>query len=176
MPLSGYLILIRRNRANCEENQAQAGSQRGKMLLVRTHLDRSEIHGMGLFADELIPEGTLIWKFMDGFDAIIPADQVKSLPEVVREYIDRYGYLKPEGGGFVLCGDDARFFNHSDYPNTISLSQEITVALRDINKGEELTCNYYEFDATAENHFKREHRNGKISEIRAWSLRYEIEP
>jgi len=33
------------------------------MFLVKTYLDKSKIRGIGLFADEFIPKGTLIWKF-----------------------------------------------------------------------------------------------------------------
>lgn len=129
------------------------------MLVIRTYIERSPIHGMGLFADEFIPAGTVIWQLMPGFDSIIPEREIQGLPPVVRDYVDRFGYLNKEIQGYVLCADDARFFNHSDEPNTVSVSQEITVALHDIEKGQELTCNYFEFDATAQNHFSREARN-----------------
>ncbi|MCB1169636.1 MAG: SET domain-containing protein [Leptospiraceae bacterium] len=126
--------------------------------MVRTYIEKSSIHGMGLFADEFIPAGAVIWQLMPGFDSIIAETEIQGLPPVVRDYVDRFGYLNPEIKGYVLCADDARFFNHSDEPNTVSLSQEVTVALQDIQKGQELTCNYFEFDATAENHFSREQR------------------
>ena len=48
---------------------------------------------------------------------------------------------------YELCSDDARFFNHSDEPNTGSISNDTDVALRDIQQGEELTCDYRTFDA-----------------------------
>jgi hypothetical protein len=53
-------------------------------------------------------------------------------------------------GLYVLCGDDARFLNHSENPNCFDFysgeEQDITVAERDIYLGEELTCNYALFD------------------------------
>ncbi len=50
----------------------------------------------------------------------------------------------------MLCGDDARFFNHSDTPNCFDFPDErggTTVAARDIDPGEELTSDYASFDA-----------------------------
>ncbi len=51
---------------------------------------------------------------------------------------------------YVFCGDDARYFNHSDTPNTRGEESEDgygeTYALRDIEAGEELTGDYNEFD------------------------------
>ena len=54
---------------------------------------------------------------------------------------------------YILCADDARFFNHSDNPTCIdsdSIPDEegIDVAARDLESGEELTCNYKVFDAS----------------------------
>jgi SET domain-containing protein len=42
----------------------------------------------------------------------------------------------------VLCGDNARYMNHSDQSNTGNGDHETTVALRGIQVGEELTDNY----------------------------------
>jgi hypothetical protein len=33
------------------------------MLLVKTTIAPSPIHGIGLFADQFIPQGTRIWEF-----------------------------------------------------------------------------------------------------------------
>ncbi|MBI38196.1 MAG: SET domain-containing protein-lysine N-methyltransferase [Leptospiraceae bacterium] len=126
------------------------------MLLVRTYVERSSIHGLGLYADQFIAEGSVIWELMPGFDFVVQEKELENRPAVIRDYVDRYGYYSESSQGFVICADDARFFNHSDFPNTISISQDLTLALRDIEKGEELTCNYYEFDATAVQHFSRE--------------------
>lgn len=75
------------------------------MLLVKTRLGISSIHGIGLFADELIPKGTVTWRFM----------------------------------------------NHSADPNIVALPGDtsrygVDVANRDIQPGEELTCDYGGFD------------------------------
>ena len=56
---------------------------------------------------------------------------------------------------YVLCGDDARFFNHSPSPNCVDIydsshglddAHDVTIAARDILPGEELTCDDALFD------------------------------
>ena len=60
----------------------------------------------------------------------------------------------------MLCADYARFFNHSDDPNvrnTDDSSQNgwcVDRAARDITRGEELTCDYREFDADFDQKFE----------------------
>ena len=114
------------------------------MLLVKTKKGVSAIHGIGLFADEFIPEGRAIWIFHPGFDQRWPSSALTDLPEPARAQLEHYGYTNMVGD-LVLCADDARFFNHSSDPNTkdVAGSEEgITVAARDIFPHEEITCDY----------------------------------
>ena len=37
-------------------------------MTVKTIIKESDIHGIGLFADEFIPKGTKIWEFTPNFD------------------------------------------------------------------------------------------------------------
>jgi uncharacterized protein len=121
------------------------------MLLVKTKIETSKIHGIGLFADEFIPKGTLVQKFAPGFDLIILESELQKLSEPARLQFLKYAY-KNKRGEYILCFDDTRFLNHSDNPNLISNDpgDEIDVAARDIQRGEELTVNYREFDADVE--------------------------
>ncbi len=115
------------------------------MLLVRTFVAASPIHGIGLYAAEPIRRGALIWRFEPGLDQIIPPDVVDRSPDCVREHLARYGYVSPQfAGGLVLPFDNTKFMNHSDDPNTDNTT-ELTYAKRDITTGEELTCDYREF-------------------------------
>lgn len=114
------------------------------MLLVRTYVAPSPIHGLGVFAGEPIPRGTPMWRFEPSIDRVIPFERAERLPPAARDFLMTYTYLSPLfPGGYVLNGDHARFLNHSDTPNTDN-SGEITLALRDIAEGEEITCNYGE--------------------------------
>jgi SET domain-containing protein len=86
------------------------------MLLVKTYLDRSAIHGIGLFAAERIPAGTVIWRRSPDIDLLLDVGQLDRLHPAARAQIEKYTYLDQVLGRLVLCGDDARFFNHSDGP------------------------------------------------------------
>ena len=120
------------------------------MLLVKTKIAPSEIEGIGLFADQFIPKDTIIWKFKDGFDLKVSKKDINSLSEFSKEQFKKYCYQNKKTGLYVLCFDDARFFNHSSTPNCIGLDsideEGITIAGRNIKIGEELTCDYEEFD------------------------------
>ncbi len=121
------------------------------MILVKTKIGPGKINGIGLFADQFISKGTLVQKFMPGFDLIIPESEIQKLSEPAREQFLKYAY-KIKGGQYILCFDDTRFLNHSDNPNLISNDpiEEIDIAARDIQKCEELTVNYKEFDADSD--------------------------
>lgn len=116
------------------------------MLRVRTYLCTSPIHGIGLFAAEDIPRGTVIWKF-DGLDLVFPPSVLERLDPVAVEQLKNYAYLDPKQGGYVLCADDGRFMNHADTPNTRE-TETTTVAAEDIKIDDEITCDYRRFDAS----------------------------
>jgi uncharacterized protein len=120
------------------------------MLLVKTRLEKSPIHGIGLFAAEPIRKGTLIWRLDFAIDVQLTASQIETLAPPARAQIRKYSYRDRVLGTYVLCGDDARFFNHAPDPNCLDLPDAkggTTVAARDIAEGEELTCDYAAFDA-----------------------------
>lgn len=122
------------------------------MLLVKTTIGPSAIHGLGIFADQFIPKGTIIWKFQSDFDQSIDPKKVELLSEPSKKQFLTYAYLNIKTQRYTLCFDDARFFNHSEQPNTLddaltSDKEGQTIASKDIHKGEEITCNYKDFDA-----------------------------
>lgn len=122
------------------------------MLVVKTFLAQSPIEGLGLFAAQYIPKGTIVWRFVPGVDALFGADEIGKLPGMTQDVCRRYAYYDRNNKKYVLCGDDARFENHSDDPNTAGVYPEgdpfgMDVATRDIQEGEEITCDYRSFDA-----------------------------
>lgn len=100
------------------------------MLRVRAEVRPSPIHGLGLFALERIPRGTVVWSFDAG------VDQLSSSPAP-------HGYSFRTEHGHIIPGDDAKFINHSATPN-LETTPGLTpaVAVRDIEVGEELTEDY----------------------------------
>jgi SET domain-containing protein len=123
------------------------------MMLVRVHVASSRIHGLGLFAAEAIPRGTPIWRFQPGFDHEFDPAQLAALPSPALEHVRWFGFVNSATGLATLSGDHACFMNHASAPNTGTVTAPTlaptTVALRDIAVGEELTCDYFAFDADA---------------------------
>jgi SET domain-containing protein len=113
------------------------------MLLVRTYLDQSSIHGLGVFADEFIRKGTKVWRFVDGFDRAYSPKEFARLPKAAKTYIQVHGYRVD--GDILLTVDHDHHMNHSERANTHWSNGHI-VASRDIPKGAEITNNYRLFD------------------------------
>jgi SET domain-containing protein len=107
------------------------------MLKVKTYIDKSSINGIGLFSLEFIPKETVVWDLDYGIDIIF-----SFIGE--NEFLNKYCYKDQET--YILCVDDARFMNHSITPNTSNGIGNQTISNKDIQIGEEITCNYFEID------------------------------
>jgi len=127
------------------------------MLTVKAHAKPSPINGLGLFADEKIPKGTIIWKFDSQFDIIFDSKEVATMSKEKQDFLDRYAYVSKESGKLVCSIDDSRFTNHSAKNPSIGIipmlgeTEKCFCALRDIEIGEELIINYRLLDACDEN-------------------------
>ncbi|HMP85612.1 MAG TPA: SET domain-containing protein [Candidatus Paceibacterota bacterium] len=124
------------------------------MILIKSYLKKSGIHGIGLFAKENIPKGKKVWEFTIGFDLSMSKDEVDSLSDAAKEQFLNYAYISKDTGKYILCSDDSRFFNHSNTPNVICAYTSLDkieklecFAGADISFDQELTCNYREFDS-----------------------------
>ncbi len=124
------------------------------MLLIKTIIKSSSIHGIGLFADQDISKGTKIWKFSPGLDLEIKPSDFEKLNQCEKDVILFSGFHSKKTGNYHLSFDNVHFINHSTLGNistdmTVDDIEYPLIANRDIKKGEELTQNYFEFD---ENH------------------------
>lgn len=124
-------------------------------MLIRTKVAPSQIHGLGVFADEFIPKGTILWKYVAGFDLRFSGQDIEKLPDPIQEFIRTYAYVSLISGYYILSPDNARFYNHSKDPNTVGIAMDATygegadIATRDIREGEEITCDYEKEDGDA---------------------------
>ncbi len=129
------------------------------MLLVKSFLKFSDIHGVGCFTAEDIKAGQIVWKFDPVLDVEIDETLISTYPEAIRSFLNMYAYGQHDGGKktFILCGDHARHMNHSENPNLVEAGDgnAYNIAARDIKSGEELTCDYNAFDTDAT--FKLQH-------------------
>ena len=129
------------------------------MLLVKTKVAPSPVHGLGLFADQFIAKGARIWEYNEAVDSRFDASRLVGIAEHEQDDLLKHTYLNPRSGLYVVCGDDARYMNHADEPNTEDIGYDdglvngegVTIAARDIQPGEEILSNYRAFDADARN-------------------------
>lgn len=111
------------------------------MLLVRTYLDRSKIHGVGVFAAEEIDAESLVWEFHPIIDRLISVAEFEMLPLVAKEMVRRHAEFVTAGNFFVLSGDNDRYMNHSENPNIREAGRRM-YSNRRIRTNEEMTCDY----------------------------------
>lgn len=112
------------------------------MLLIKTVLKESSLHGVGVFAAEFIPAGTVIWK--ESFiDKRFPENITNIMEGAVLDWFTEHASLYE--GEWLLDGDNAKYMNHSGMPNTRCHGPNIYSA-KDISIGTELTIDYTEFD------------------------------
>jgi uncharacterized protein len=116
------------------------------MLLVNARVDRSRIHGLGLFAVAPIAKGSEVWRFTPAVDLDLDLKTLEAQPANFRERLLHYGYIDRRLNRYILCSDDARFINHSDEANIrpdFTLDRYgVDIAVRDIAAGEEITVDY----------------------------------
>lgn len=131
----------------------QSNGKMHTMLVVKASAKQSRINGIGLFADERIPKGTVIWKYDPRFDISFSVHDVEGMTPSQKKLIDRYTYLSARQNKYIYSIDDSRFTNHSSQnPNedVVQLPGDIEtsgIANRDIEIGEEILVNYRLFDA-----------------------------
>lgn len=126
------------------------------MLQIKTFKATSKIPnaGIGLFANEDIQTGTVVWRFDEGVDMLYTDEQYTNAPELKKAQIEKHAYYDEASKVWVLCADDAVMFNHSANPNCreekdSKYFQGRVIAVDDIKIGDEITCDYFEFDAKA---------------------------
>lgn len=121
--------------------------------MVKASARTSPLGGLGLFADEHIAIGSIIWRYDPRFDVSFTPEEVEAFDPLQRDFIKRYAYLSKAQGVYILSIDDSRYTNHSAirpnqdtfvFPGDI---EDSGVANRDIEPGEEILANFREFDA-----------------------------
>lgn len=130
------------------------------MMLIKSSVKYSSIHGLGCYAEEDVKKGQVVWKLDPRFDLELDAKELENLNPATLDFFKMYSYGHEANGKktFILCADHARHMNHSDDPNLLEDGNEgLNIAARDIKKGEELTCDYTKFDT--DHAFKLSHKS-----------------
>ncbi|MBF0137611.1 MAG: SET domain-containing protein [Magnetococcus sp. DMHC-1] len=110
------------------------------MLLVKTVIGPSQIHGIGLFANQVIEEGTLVGRLTQ-WDVVVERE---GLPQQLDDFFMDYSIFTDRATqtAFQTYCDNMRFMNHSKQPNCLDRPNGDCVAVRKIYPGEEMTCDY----------------------------------
>jgi len=118
------------------------------MLLVSAASGPSRIHRLGLFSRQAILAGMKIAEYRAGFDIALTPKEVEALPGAARAQFLRHAFYARSLRRYICDGDDGRFTNHSDDPNS---RQEggASYAVRDIRPNEEITLDYRALDGEA---------------------------
>lgn len=117
------------------------------MLIVKTRIGPSRIHGTGLFTLERIPKDGVIWRYRQGFDLRMSREEFIVSARHVREDWLRFAYVSRFSGLLVRSADDYVWMNHSHEANVgvspiFEPPEGYDIALRDIEAGEELSFDY----------------------------------
>ena len=98
--------------------------------------------GRGVRATAPIPRGTIVWA-RDAADEVLSPDEVEALPAKRRAFVHTYGYRDSRGFS-IVCADAGKYVNHSCQPTLRGVGHDVMIAIRDIERGEEITCDYAE--------------------------------
>jgi uncharacterized protein len=96
--------------------------------------------GLGLIATSFIPAGTITW-VKDPLDQILSRDEFIALPYSLKKMVMEYSYETAQGTR-LLCWDIAKYMNHSCECNCYITPWDFEIAIKDIEKGEQLTNDY----------------------------------
>lgn len=115
------------------------------MLIIKTRLDKSLISGIGVFADQDVMKGDIVWRLSKLSVFKISRKDYEELSEQDKRFIhEKDYYWIDDDDSYMIPMDDSRFINHSESPNIIDKDSTTCIASRDIRSGEELTMNYRE--------------------------------
>jgi hypothetical protein len=106
---------------------------------------RNTHKGLGLFAKRSFRMGEILW-LTDEIDVKLPLDVYMRMDAAQKRKVNVYCYLDDQNR-VVIPWDEGKYVNHSCAPNSTGLLQfdNISVALRDIEPGEELVEDYHSY-------------------------------
>jgi uncharacterized protein len=101
--------------------------------------------GMGVFAKRKFNRGEILW-IADDFDVKIPLQTYEKLDMIQKAKFNIYSYLDYDKR-VIVPWDEGKYVNHSCAPNSTGVLQydNISVALHDIEKDEEIVEDYYSY-------------------------------
>lgn len=96
--------------------------------------------GHGVFATKFIPKGTITY-VDDPLEIHIPVDSPLFQHPVLGKVLKTYAILENDGT-YEMSWDYAKHMNHCCHSNTVTTGWGFDVAVRDIEPGEQILCDY----------------------------------
>ena len=126
------------------------------MLTIKTKLKDTGFKGIGVFAEEPVKKGDLVYVFEPDFCKSFQLADIAKLSKAITKSVPKkdikkisalkYRFLKiyatREGQLYWLDLDNTRFINHAHVPNIQFIKGLKAVAVKDIKIGDEITCDY----------------------------------
>ena len=113
------------------------------MMLIDTYLDKSKIHGVGVFSNQNVKKGERIKEVRPEFEMEFHKNNLQAMPLALAKLIDTHAYERKLGTGVLVLGlDNEKYLNHSEDPSV----DDDGIALKDIKIGDEITIDYKDFD------------------------------
>ena len=122
------------------------------MFLYRTEVKpaTNPTMGLGLFALEFIANQSIVWEYKEGFDIRFDPIKLNELNEAQQAHFTKYAWLEKMASDdkeYYYCNADlCGFTNHSKNPN-ISSRGHYTIAIKNIEIGQEILIDNSEFDS-----------------------------
>ena len=118
-----------------------AKKSKSRKRAVQIEVRESNVHGRGVYAAQIIPDGTRIIEYTGERVSWEAAPDDVDNPHTFNFGLENGEVINPEVGG-----NDARWINHSCDPNCEAVEEDDRIfiyALRDIPPGEELLYDYH---------------------------------
>ncbi len=127
------------------------------MIHINYKIKSSNIHGIGLFTEQDIKSGDLIYTPSPLLDVDLSLEEFESLSELEKREVMYYGYFNKKTNKYHVAFDAIRILNHAsgDFANVTQDEDMVMVAKRDILSGEELLQDYIEIYPDGSEHFDR---------------------
>lgn len=125
------------------------------MIHIKYKLDKSNNHGIGLFAAEDLQKGQLVYTASPLLDVNITQEQFDTLSDREQEEFRWWGFFDTATDRWHVDFDVSKFINHST-EGTVTQDKNndevYLVTTRDVKSGEELTQDYLEFETLEDLH------------------------
>lgn len=121
------------------------------MIHINYKLKASDLHGVGLFTDQPLQKGTLVYTASPLLDVNITQEQFDTLSQKEKDEILWWGFFDEPSQLWHVDFDVSKFINHSYDPTLTQAAghdDAYLIATKDIDAGEELTQNYLEFESS----------------------------